>query len=384
MKRALIIGGGIGGAVAGIELSKKSGWSATIVEATDRLGSGLRSHWVAGIPCTFGPRHFLTQDEDCFAYISSLIPMRRCSEHEFLTYVESDKQFYSYPIHEDDIDRMPDGLQVRDELATLESEYRDRVFSLTTGAEQSTMSVSNYRDFWLKSVGPSLYKKFIENYTKKMWMLEDESLIDDFSWSPKGVAVKKGPRAGWDTAISAYPAEQSGYDRVFDLAERCTAVRFATRVDSVDPVACTSIIEGQLERWDLIINTTPVDALMGFCYGRLMYIGRNIDFIPLPVEYALPPNVYFCYYAGGEKFTRVTEYKKFSKIVSPHTVISVERPSNNGRLYPLPVKEERDRFLRYSSDFGNRFFSIGRLGLFNYRYDIDDVISQARKVVKDL
>ena len=34
--------------------------------------------------------------------------MRSCAEHEFKTYVEQDDAFYNYPIHEDDIKKMPD------------------------------------------------------------------------------------------------------------------------------------------------------------------------------------------------------------------------------------------------------------------------------------
>ncbi len=384
MKKALIIGGGIGGAVAAIEISKLTGWEATLVEASDKLGAGVRTHWVSGQPCTFGPRHFLTQDHDCFEYISSLIPMRRCANHQFQTYVEEDRQFYSYPIHEDDIARMPEAATIRSELLDIADEYRDREYKLTTGVTDVKLSAKNYREFWLNSVGPTLYKKFIETYTRKMWLLHDESVIDDFTWSPKGVAVKKGPRAGWDTAISAYPLEPSGYDRIFEIAASKAMLRLGVRVDEVDPEKNTSTISGVKESWDVIINTTPIDALMRYEYGKLQFIGRDIDFVTLPLEFALPEDVYFCYYAGREKFTRVTEYKKFSQVQSSHTVISIERPSMNGRLYPLPIREEREKFLRYASHFGERFFSIGRLGLFNYRYDIDDVITQARSAVSSL
>ena len=52
-----------------------------------------------------------------------------------------------------------------------------------------------------------------------MWMIEDNKVISDFSWSPKGVAIKYGAREGWDTAISAYPTEIDGYNRFFDTAK---------------------------------------------------------------------------------------------------------------------------------------------------------------------
>ena len=50
-------------------------------------------------------------------------------------------------------------------------------------------------------------------------MIDDNSIIDDFSWSPKGVAIKRGAREGWDTAISAYPTAIDGYNAFFDSAK---------------------------------------------------------------------------------------------------------------------------------------------------------------------
>ena len=34
--------------------------------------------------------------------------MRLCKEHEFITYVEQDNQFYNYPLNIADISKMPD------------------------------------------------------------------------------------------------------------------------------------------------------------------------------------------------------------------------------------------------------------------------------------
>jgi UDP-galactopyranose mutase len=104
----------------------------------------------------------------------------------------------------------------------------------------------------------------------------------------------------------------------------------------------------------------------------------------LPVEYALPEDVYFTYYCGTEKYTRVTEYKKFTRYKSQQTLISIETPSENGRYYPLPIASQRELSKKYLDMLGSNFYSIGRLGLYNYRYDIDDVIEQALEIVSAL
>jgi UDP-galactopyranose mutase len=380
MKKALIIGGGIGGCVSALELSKR-GWDVLIAEGSNALGGGLRTITRGGHPCTFGPRHFLTQNENVFKYLNDLVPLRLCAEHEFYSYVSQDKNFYSYPIHFDDIPRMPDQLIINSELNDLDKNFRDQEYKLTTGVDSSLLNVKNYRDFWLKSVGTTLYTKFIQDYTRKMWMLDDETIIDDFTWSPKGVAIKKGPRAGWDSAISAYPIASDGYNKIFDITADTVQIKYQTNVEIDDPLKQTAFLNGQVFKYDSIINTVPLDTLFGNCFGVLKFIGRDLEYLVLPVPQALPDNVYFAYYCGDEKYTRITEYKKFTKHISGQTLISIEYPSNNGRYYPLPVQSEKNKFQKYNSLLGDNFKTIGRSGLFNYRYDIDDVIEQALQAV---
>jgi UDP-galactopyranose mutase len=385
MKKAIIIGGGIGGCVAAIELNS-SGWDVEIIEASAQLGAGLRTHRIGGHPCTFGPRHFLTHNESTFAYVNKLVPLRSCKDHQFLSYIEHDSEFYNYPIHIDDVDRMPESGKIHGELNGLEAGFRDREFKLTSGTSfaDSEKPPADYKEFWLRSIGPTLYDKFISSYTRKMWLVEDEAVISDFTWSPKGVAIKRGPREGWDTVISAYPQELNGYDPIFDLAESVAIVRFNSVVDDIDIDKREVRIGSNVLKADLIINSAPIDLAFGKRYGELKYIGRDIVYFVLPIEYALPKDVYFTYYCGSERYTRIVEYKKFTRYKSPHTLLSLEFPSMNGRYYPLPVRDQQDIARRYLDDLSNDVFSIGRLGRYNYRYDIDDAVDQALEIVRGL
>ena len=42
--------------------------------------------------------------------------MRDCKEHEFITYVERDNDFYAYPINMNDVKRMPDSKKILGEM----------------------------------------------------------------------------------------------------------------------------------------------------------------------------------------------------------------------------------------------------------------------------
>ncbi|MET0652812.1 MAG: FAD/NAD(P)-binding protein, partial [Hyphomicrobiaceae bacterium] len=119
MKKALVIGGGFAGCASVHQLLLMDTWDVTLVEAAPFLGAGVRTFWYGGHPYTFGPRHFLTQNREVYDYLDKYCPLRRCLDHEFLTYVERDNEFYNFPIHRDDIARMPDRDKVNAELNQL-------------------------------------------------------------------------------------------------------------------------------------------------------------------------------------------------------------------------------------------------------------------------
>ena len=385
MKKALIIGGGFGGCTAVHELHRIGGWNITLVNPIEELGGGVRTKQKSGHPYTFGPRHFLTHNNDVYEYLNNLVPLRLCKEHQFLSFVDQDSNFYNYPIHFDDINRMPDKDLILSEIKVLEKRFTTAKYKLTRGEPILDNVASDYEDFWKRSIGETLYEKFIRKYTNKMWQIDDNTQIDDFTWSPKGVAIKSGPREGWDSAISAYPVSLDGYNKFFDLAKNKTDELIVGKVDNIKPNSLIANIGGNNYKFDCIINTAPLDELFEYQLGKLRYIGRKLEYVILPVEFALPQNVYFAYYTGNESYTRVVEYKKFTRYSSPNTLISIEYPSlNNGKFYPMPSEEFRNQHKKYLDLCEPMFFNAGRIAKYNYRYDIDDVMEQILEFTSSL
>ncbi len=140
MKKALVIGGGVAGCAALHQLTLAGGWEVLLVEAAPFLGAGVRSFYFGGHPYTFGPRHFLTQNEAVYEYMNKICPLRSCADHQFITYVERDNAFYNYPIHKDDIARMPDRERIEAEIA----------------AVSGVAEAKNLEEYWIRSVGQIL------------------------------------------------------------------------------------------------------------------------------------------------------------------------------------------------------------------------------------
>ena len=77
-----------------------------------------------------------------------------------------------------------------------------------------------------------------------MWQIDNNTVLDTFNWSPKGVTIKDGPRAAWDKAISAYPYAEDGYNKYFDLILDMATVLFNTKIEKYDIPNKKVVIEG--------------------------------------------------------------------------------------------------------------------------------------------
>ena len=371
MKKVLIIGGGFAGCSSAHLLSEINDLKITLVDKSPFLGAGVRTFFYGTHPYTFGPRHFLTQNKKVYEYLNKIVPLRNCNEHEFLTYVERDNQFYHYPINFDDIKVMPDKKEIFNQIKN-----------------KSLIKIKNSKnmeDFWVNSIGKILYDKVINKYTKKMWMVRSNKEIDTFKWSPKGATIKKGKAAAWEQAISCYPKKMNGYNDFFDkLYNKNIKIKLNSKVKLLSINKKTFLINNKKENFDIVVNTISPDDIFGKKFGELKYIGRDFHKIVFPVENVFPKNVYFLYYANDEKFTRLVEYKKFTKHKSKTTLIGMEIPSMNGKHYPLPFKKEIKKSHKYFNIMPDGFYSIGRAGTYRYEVDIDDCIEQSMEIYNEI
>tara|TARA_B100000900_G_C20588066_1_gene720474 strand:- start:1512 stop:2678 length:1167 start_codon:yes stop_codon:yes gene_type:complete len=385
--KVLIVGGGFAGCNAAHMLSmKKPNYKIEIIETGKILGGGVRTYWHGGHPFTYGPRHFLTEVEKTYEFISKYIPMKVMSaDHENLTYVEGDKQFYTYPPHIDDIDKMPDKDQIRKEL----SQKRD------------INSLKTFKDHYIYACGETMYKKFCEKYSHKMWDIKNNHELDGEEFGPGDqpskwdneynrickIKLRSGNRAAWDVGkvISSFPTAPDGYNGYFDLAVKSDniKVRLNTFIQKFDIQNYKVQVNGEWEKYDIIINTASPEILCNKELGELRWRGRDFEFMVLPVEYAFPKNVIFMYYANNEKFTRVVEYKKFYEYKSDQTLLVKEIPSFSNKLYPYPAMKDQLIAKKYYEACPENVFHSGRAGLYRY-IDMDDIILNHMNLLETL
>lgn len=352
MKSAIILGGGVSGCAAARELSDM-GFDVTLVEKEGFLGGGCHTFFWGGHPYTEGPRPLHVVNDRIFNYINDIVPMRT---FPLLldTYIEKDRAFYSFPIHWDDIQIMPDKDKILKELDEL----------------PENKEADNIEDAWLNAVGPTLYEKYSKTYTQKMWEVESNKVFKDASLSFKGSPIQYGDRTVElvkGKPVHAYPIEETGYNRFFDHCVKDVRVLLNSEVKHVDlEKREVHLFDGTVLKGDIIVSTLPIDWLMDYSYGELRFIGREFIPIVLPVEHAFPPNIHFVHYPNTEKYLRIVEYKNITLHESPDTLLVMEIPSHRNKLYPYDISSEIEKADKYLNDLPQNSYSIGRLGTYRY------------------
>lgn len=368
MKKAVVVGGGFAGCTISYFLKKKN-FDVTIIEASNVLGGGCRTYFYHGHPYTYGPHHLLININEMYIwdYFSKFLDLRELKHHT-ITYVNSDNRFYTYPIHCDEIEEMPD---------------KETIYSELENREDVTKS-KNFEDYWANSVGKTLYDKFIHSYSEKMWQIRNNQEIDEFSFSPKGVTLKTGSKQCFEgQKIIAYPRELDGYNSYFDKCVEGCQLTYNTFVDKFDLEKKRVLANGSWIGGDIIINTASIDLVFEYCYGELRYIGRDFLKVILPVERVTPEPYYFIHYAGDEPYTRIIEYKLLTGYKAKDTLIIIEVPSFKNKLYPYPIREEIEKAKKYLNLLPKNCYSLGRLG--KYHYDnMDLIVKDCMQLIKEI
>ena len=190
------------------------------------------------------------------------------------------------------------------------------------------------------------------------------SIIHIFKWSAKDKAIETGTKEAYKGSYIGYPVNLEAYNPYF-----------AKMVEGVEVIHKT-YHHGESLQSDVVVSTIPIDEFCGYRYGELPYVGRDFSVFILPTRQAFPGDVRFCHYAGTERHTRITEFKKITYYDSPDSLFVLETPSKANKLYPYLTKANTALTEGYLKSLPENTYSIGRLGTYKYS-TIEQTITQA-------
>ncbi len=356
--QVLIVGAGLYGSVCAHELTR-AGHRCHVIEKRNHIGGNIFTRHIAEADChehVYGAHIFHTNSRKIWEYVNRFA--------EFNHYVNRVKvlhgdSLFSFPIN----------------LFTL---YQ--VFGVKTPEEayvrlaQETVPNDNpnsAEEYCLATIGPTLYRLFIEGYTSKQWGRHPRDMPPD--------------------AIKRLPIRLTFDDNYFN--DRYQGIPIGGYTAIVEKLLEGSTIDTGIDfhadrmSWmsgrDLVIYTGPIDAFFDYRYGALEYRSLHFERQLLPMR-DFQGNAVINYASADIPWTRILEHKHFDMSVkSGWTLISREYPApwKKGAIEYYPVNDSRNDalFRRYRSEADKLAPKVhfgGRLGEYKY-YDMHQVVAAA-------
>jgi UDP-galactopyranose mutase len=355
-RKILVLGGGVAGSSIAYYLSQK-GYDVTIVEKHGQVGGLARTCYYSGHPYEFGPHIWFWPGGEADPINRTIVTLTNGElfhiDRRLFTYVESDARKYRYPVHYADVDEMPERDKIHAELR----EHRDAQLKLIEG-QLPELGQCTFAEYFGAALGPTLYGKFMANYTWKMWNIPGDELQTSMVWADrfrhaytqadesrvrglrgydpmkfedhtlgKGIAFQVYPKHGWNAVWSAMVARSAVVqDRIVGIGDDHHGAH----------VLMASGEKYYFADYHTVFCSIDIDELWG--ENTLPYTGRMMIPLLIPgLRQAFPEGAESLHYSSCEFQTRVTEMKVITRHDSPDTLILIEVPVLPGSAASFPA-----------------------------------------------
>ena len=358
-KRYLIIGAGFSGTVLANQLVKNIDCTIDIWDERDHIAGNCHTERDAetGIMVhKYGPHIFNTDKKEVWDFVNSLV--------EFRPYVHrvkamSNGKVYSLPVNLHTINQL---------FGKSFTPAEAKVF-LETLADTSISDPQNFEEQALRFIGKELYYAFFYGYTKKQWGCEPTEL-------PASILKRIPVRFNYDdnyhnNLFTGIPVD--GYTAVMEKLIEHDNIR-VTLNKKFEP-------EMDVEEYDHVFFTGPIDAWFKFKYGRLGY--RTVTFETFYTDGDFQGTTQMNYCDENVPYTRITEHKHFTNWEQHDKTIyfkeySKETEPSDIPYYPKRLQLDKNLLLQYRKDAVTlaKVSFLGRLATYRYM-DMHNVIGEA-------
>lgn len=360
----LIVGAGLYGAVCAHEFTS-AGHTCKVIEKRNHIGGNVYTRYDAQADChehVYGAHIFHTNSQKIWDYVNRFAKFNRYVNRVKVRFGDG---LYSFPINLFTLYQVF-GVRTPDEAR--EAVARERI---------PNDQPANMEEYCLSVLGPTLYRLFIEGYTRKQWGCSPRELPPD--------AVKRLPvRFNFDDnyfndQYQGIPV--GGYTAIIE--------KMLSKADVALSVDFLASREEWTSEYDLVIYTGPIDAFFDYKYGVLGYRSLRFEREVLPTA-DFQGNAVVNYSEYDVPWTRIIEHKHFDlNLNAPYTVITREYPSewSKGQVeyYPINTSVSNALYAKYQMDADGLAPHVhfgGRLAEYRY-YDMHQVIGAALKFCND-
>ena len=360
----LIVGAGLFGSTFAYQAHQK-GKSVLVIDQRNHIGGHCYSEKKNNIEIhRYGPHIFHTSNPEVW---------------EFINNFTSFNSFINQPIAM--VDGIPYNLPFNMNMFA-------KLFGVTKPAEviaiidrervgYENIIPVNLEEQAIKSVGKTIYEKFVKGYTEKQWQKKCIDLPpENFRRLP--VRLTYDNNYFYDTH-QGIPT--NGYTKIFEMMLEGIEIKLNTSYKDIK----------EKVEVNTIIYTGMIDEYYEYCFGALEY--RALKFIDIEKD---TDNYQGCavinYPSLDIPYTRSIEHRHFDKNVqSGSTIISYEfslpyyHNTDLEPSYPIGNKDNHQLYEKYKerSKSDPNIYFCGRLGSYKY-LDMDDVIEGSLELAKQI
>ncbi len=220
----------------------------------------------------------------------------------------------------------------------------------------------------IKKLAQFVYDKVYLNYTLKQWGMTPDML-------PKGVSARVPVSVSFDSGYftdSFQKMPKDGYTAMFEkmLDHKNINVSLNSTKKILFKNGNIAIDNIAIDKNDIVIFTGCIDELFDYEFGALPY--RSLEFSLQKFDTPSYQSNSVINYPNQHKYTRISEYSKFTSPITSKTIIAKEYPLPHKKgltpYYPIENQDNLSLYNRYltkAKQHQNLFF-LGRLA--NYKY----------------
>lgn len=361
----IVVGSGLFGSTFS-HIVTQAGKTVLILEARDHVGGNVYQEQNGEISVhKYGPHIFHTNDKDIWEYVTRLTPFNNFIAQP-LAY--TDGKIYNLPFN----------MNTFAQLWNIKTPYEAKAIINEQVFLSKYNKGDNLEDYCLRTVGHTIYEKFIKGYSTKQWgITPDKISASIISRIPLRFTYDNNY---FNDIYQGIP--EKGYN---DLIEKQIA-----KADI--ELKCNYNLDRDYfnSRGSKVVYTGSVDELFNYEYGELGY--RSLRFENSSHNNYDVQGVFGIKYTDNQyQFTRTIEHKHFypkKKFEEKRTILTHEYPlaweKGMERYYPIsnPVNDEIYNKYRLLYLKDKNLLIGGRLGMYKY-YDMHQVIASAIKKAKD-
>ena len=338
MEKIIIVGAGFSGATIA-RLFADSGKDVIVYDKRETVGGNAYDYADKNgiIVQPYGPHIFHTNEKQVFDFLSKYTEWVKY-EHRVLAKARRDK-FVPVPFNLTSLF----ALYPKDKAERI----RDTLVSeIGEGKKVPILKLKQHESEEIRKFAEFVYKHIFYIYTLKQWGFEPEQLGSEVM---NRVPVYLSYEDRYFTDEYQY-MPKNGFSSLISNILRHPRINLKLKTDAREDI---SLIDGDIyfkgKLLDgTLIYTGCVDELFGYKYGVLPYRSLKFKFKTLKMPSYQAAAV--VNYTTSHKFTRISEFSKFTSSPKDNTVIVKE--------YPSPFKKGKNKFSKIKKSSRKYFFRM--------------------------